>query len=524
LDEAVSYAIQICEAMKDAHAKGIVHRDIKSENIMVNSKNQVKVMDFGIAKLEGSAQLTRTGNTLGTVVYMSPEQLQGGEVDARSDIFSFGVVFYEMVTGRLPFRGDHVAAMMYSIVNEEPLIRTLPDSHALQEIIAKCLSKKKTDRYQTADEIQYELKSVQHNLTTERPLSIDRKLKRPWFRGRIWVSSAAGIITVAMIGVLLFFRRDIVDSVASSRDTIYVSPIISTFEDTSEVAKGARLGGVPVTNLDPLTDLELHTLSQRLLPKVITELSIRTVVMSHSDFLRVITRKKIIPWDPAQIRNMFHEKGTLPDWLYLFIHVYKATPDPQGNAYLVAMRYRYPLGAAYVMGQRVGWAGIDSVVLTSVKDDLVRKLGNEPYYTVKGVSGERVILESGGWHIARGMTLHATRKYKPYADSADAGVKERLKDLEGAVKFYKTHLGWDEYLVIDSSRTPTLADGYWNAQEYYNLSRGILLLKSEGGAVFHLGVEVLVEEIYDDSTAIGHVVSKKYPWVVLKPGDQLHLP
>src|SRR5512140_285831 len=120
LDAAVSYAIQIAEALDEAHSKGIVHRDIKAENIMVNSKNQIKVMDFGLAKLKGSLKLTRTSSTVGTLAYMAPEQIQGAEADARSDIFSFGVVLYEMLTGHLPFRGEHEAAILYSIVNEDP--------------------------------------------------------------------------------------------------------------------------------------------------------------------------------------------------------------------------------------------------------------------------------------------------------------------------------------------------------------------------------------------------------------------
>ena len=117
-DRATQY--RSAEALQEAHSNGIVHRDIKAENIMVNSKNQVKVMDFGLAKLKGSLKLTKTSSTVGTLAYMAPEQIEGKETDARADIFSFGVVLYEMLTGHLPFRGEHEAAMVYSIVNEEP--------------------------------------------------------------------------------------------------------------------------------------------------------------------------------------------------------------------------------------------------------------------------------------------------------------------------------------------------------------------------------------------------------------------
>ena len=97
--KAIEYAIQIGEALQEAHAKGIVHRDVKAENIMLNSRGQIKVMDFGLAKLRGALKLTRTSSTIGTLAYMAPEQIRGEEVDARSDIFSFGVVLYEMLTG-----------------------------------------------------------------------------------------------------------------------------------------------------------------------------------------------------------------------------------------------------------------------------------------------------------------------------------------------------------------------------------------------------------------------------------------
>jgi TolB-like protein/Tfp pilus assembly protein PilF/predicted Ser/Thr protein kinase len=162
-DEAVDYAIQIGEALLEAHSKGIVHRDVKAENIMVNSKNQAKVMDFGLAKLRGSLRLTKTSSTIGTLAYMAPEQIQGEEVDARSDIFSFGVVLYEMLTGRMPFRGEHDAAMMYSILNEDPdsLTKHRSDVPAdLERIIERALEKEPGDRYQHVDDMVSELRRL----------------------------------------------------------------------------------------------------------------------------------------------------------------------------------------------------------------------------------------------------------------------------------------------------------------------------------------------------------------------------
>lgn len=161
--DAIAYAVQIAEALHEAHTQSIVHRDVKAENIMVNSRNQIKIMDFGLAKLKGSLKLTKTSSTVGTLAYMAPEQIQGGEVDARSDLFSFGVVLYEMLTGQFPFRGEHEAAMMYSILNEEPsplpssLIEATPE---LAHIIAKALDKDPEDRYQSSKEVAVDLRRL----------------------------------------------------------------------------------------------------------------------------------------------------------------------------------------------------------------------------------------------------------------------------------------------------------------------------------------------------------------------------
>lgn len=168
IQDVLTFAIQVAEALQEAHSKGIVHRDIKADNIMINSRNQVKVMDFGLAKLKGSAMLTKSSSTVGTLAYMSPEQIQGEAVDARSDIFSFGVVLFEMLTGTLPFRGEHEAAMMYSIINEEPepIRKYLPElSSDFIYIIDKALEKSPNDRYQSVNEILVDLRRVKRQST-----------------------------------------------------------------------------------------------------------------------------------------------------------------------------------------------------------------------------------------------------------------------------------------------------------------------------------------------------------------------
>jgi Tol biopolymer transport system component len=182
---AITYAIQIAEALQEAHTQGIVHRDIKAENIMVNSKNQVKVMDFGLAKLKGSPKLTKTSSTVGTLAYMAPEQIQGGQGDTRNDIFSFGVVLYEMLAGHLPFRGEHEAAMMYSIVNEEPtpIQNYIPQiSSELVHILDRALEKDPEDRYQTAHDMVIDLRRLTKQtskVSRVAPISTSAEIQAP---------------------------------------------------------------------------------------------------------------------------------------------------------------------------------------------------------------------------------------------------------------------------------------------------------------------------------------------------------
>jgi TolB-like protein/tRNA A-37 threonylcarbamoyl transferase component Bud32/Flp pilus assembly protein TadD len=210
LDEAIDIAIQVAGGLQEAHEKGIIHRDIKHANIMITPKGQAKIMDFGLAKVRGQTVLTRADTTLGTFAYMSPEQARGDDVDHRTDIWSLGVVLYEMITGQRPFKGDYEQAVIYSILNEEsePVtgLRTgIPMD--LERIIAKCLRKDVSQRYQGVADLITDLQQVLGSLrATRTAVSAAPQLAQT---GRLmrwsWLAIVALLIVLAVVILPRYF-------------------------------------------------------------------------------------------------------------------------------------------------------------------------------------------------------------------------------------------------------------------------------------------------------------------------------
>src|SRR3989338_1952792 len=171
MKQALDVGIQIAEGLAAAHEKGIVHRDIKPENIMIRKDGRVQIMDFGLAKLRGASRLTKEGSTVGTAGYMSPEQVQGLETDHRSDIFSLGVLLYEMLTGQPPFKGVHETAIAYEVVNvDSPPMSSIKNeiSPELDAIVMECLEKDPAERAQAASQVAVDLKRFKRESSRSR--------------------------------------------------------------------------------------------------------------------------------------------------------------------------------------------------------------------------------------------------------------------------------------------------------------------------------------------------------------------
>ena len=314
-DEATNIAIQIAEGLKAAHIKGIIHRDIKSSNIMLTDSGIVKIMDFGLAKIKGGSELTKIGTTVGTIAYMSPEQARGEKVDKRTDIWSFGIVLYEMLTRELPFKGEYDQVIIYSIMNLEPetLSKKLQNKEPvswneiyqnLEKIVFKSLAKDINQRYQQAEDLLAQLKKIHSKIETtqttpitstprifEDKSDITRQGKKvSWFdnkKGLTISVSTTVLITLIILSYLFLFNKGSSDNTTSTfKKSIAVLPFenLSSDKNNAYFASGTedmiltKLAGIGGLKVISRTSTDRYKSQPEDLKTVAKQLGVATVL------------------------------------------------------------------------------------------------------------------------------------------------------------------------------------------------------------------------------------------------------
>jgi serine/threonine protein kinase/tetratricopeptide (TPR) repeat protein len=364
--EAVGVALQIARGLAKAHERGIVHRDIKPANTIVTVDRVAKILDFGLAKLVGGARLTRTSSTLGTVAYMSPEQAGGKDVDQRTDIWSLGVVLFEMLTGRLPFKGDYEQAMMYSILNEAPMPLAVlrPDTpKELQNIVAKALAKRPEERYKDMREMIAELEVCDRKLETVNMASGSSKVGRSKRLLLTMLGACVLLAAVIVLGRLHFLaprEKPITSLAVLPFQNLSADPEQEYFSDGMTDALIGELSKIKALRVISRTSVMKFKKTDKSLPRIAHELGVDAVVegsvLRAGDDVRITAqlinaRPEKHLWADNFTRSMQNILMMQSEVAQAIVREIRITVTPEEHSLLTAMRTVNPEAhEAYLKG------------------------------------------------------------------------------------------------------------------------------------------------------------------------------
>ena len=473
--DSLSVAVQVARGLAKAHEKGIVHRDIKPGNIFLTDDNQAKILDFGLAKLAADIRLTRTGATMGTVAYMSPEQAQGQSVDHRTDIWSLGVVLYEMVAGQLPFKGEYEQSIIHSILSREPepLTKVSPNiPRDLEKVTLKSLEKNPVDRYRTMGDFLADLEALAEGL---KPLKAKPGLlrgrilgiRKPVFYGGLAV--LAGVAAFAVFGVLIpSARAEVFDSVA-------ILPIINEtgdadreyFANSLTRQLNAELYKVAALTVPPAETIMAYKGSDKPRKKIAQEIGVKAVV--EVSWLQVGSRHRLIYTLSDPFRNRVIAADTLEregeDILYLqsefaraVVAAVKVAVTPSEQAFLAGGKKVNPEAYDLVIQgidfwlepkswqkmspQDVNWKAIDYFQSAIDLDSnlALAHAWKAHIYSVlamNGLADEREVYPKSRESVQRALELDQNLAQ---AHATLGGIKWADWDFEGAEEEYKRAL------------------------------------------------------------------------------------